>query len=89
MERAIQTGERLREILKQGRLEPLTPVFQLAWLIAFNEGLFDSYGPDAIGERLAALQPAVEHCELTLDSPREAWVGYLADWFNQNRDTGT
>jgi F-type H+-transporting ATPase subunit alpha len=83
MERAIQAGERLREILKQDRLDPLPAVFQLAWLIAFNEGFLKECGPDSVSERLAALRSAVQRSGLTLDSPRDDWVSYLEAWVGQ------
>lgn len=80
MERTIQSGERLREMLKQDRLDPLPAVFQLAWLIAFNEGLLDAYSPEDVSARLTALQSAITQSGLTLDSPRDDWVRYLEDW---------
>ena len=87
MERAIQSGERLREILKQDRLDPLPAVFQFAWLIAFNEGLLDEYDPDDVSERLAALRSAVTQSGLTLDSPRDDWVSYLEAWVGRQPET--
>ena len=54
METAIHRGRLLREILKQDRLAPLPVTFQLAWLMAFNDGLLDGTEPDAIPDVLAA-----------------------------------
>ena len=45
MEAAIQRGRLLREILKQDRLSPLPGTFQMAWLVAFNDGLFEERIP--------------------------------------------
>ena len=87
MERTIQSGERLREMLKQDRLDPLPAVFQLAWLIAFNEGLLDAYSPDDVSARLTALQSAITQSGLTLDSPRDDWVRYLEDWSGRPMET--
>ena len=81
MERAIQRGERLREVLKQDRLVPLPAVFQLAWLIAFNAGLLDEFAVDDLEGILAALCKDIESSTLTLDSPREEWLEHLHTWF--------
>ena len=56
MEAAIRRGRALREILKQDRLAPLSAEFQMALLIAFNDGHFDAIQEhDTIRESLAAL----------------------------------
>jgi F-type H+-transporting ATPase subunit alpha len=81
MERAIRRGQLLREILKQERLQPLPAEFQLAWLIAYNEGLFDGLELEGIEALLARLTAWVEQSDLTLESGREAWVTALRDWF--------
>jgi F-type H+-transporting ATPase subunit alpha len=80
MEKAIRRGQLLRELLKQDRLEPLPEVFQLAWLIAFNEGLFDAAGTEKAAVRMAALRRRIDESTLTLESPREAWVATLSGW---------
>ena len=80
MAAAIRRGERLRELLKQDRLQPLPARFQLAWLIAFNDGLLDGYAPETLGETLGALAPRVADSELSLDSPREEWLQRLRGW---------
>jgi F-type H+-transporting ATPase subunit alpha len=79
----------LREILKQDRLSPLPVTFQLAWLLAFNTGLFDSVDPDAISPLLATLEGAVRDTSLSLDSPREEWSAAVADWLSAGRDAST
>ena len=73
MEAAIHRGRLLREILKQDRLAPLPVESQMAWLVAFNDGLFEGTDTDAISPLLAALEGTVRHTELSLDSPREEW----------------
>ncbi len=83
MERAIRRGQLLREILKQDRLSPLSELFQLAWLVAFNDGLFDPLEPERIEPALAQLAQAVAQSPLTLDSPREDWSVATAEWLNQ------
>jgi F-type H+-transporting ATPase subunit alpha len=81
MERAIQRGRLLREILKQERLQPHTAEFQLAWLIAFNEGLFDDLDAEVIEVLLARLAQWVGQSGLSLDSGRAAWISALQLWF--------
>ena len=73
METAILRGRVLRQILKQGRLAPLSSLFQMAWLVAFNDGLFDHTEPEDIPPKLAALEGFIERADLTLNTPREQW----------------
>jgi F-type H+-transporting ATPase subunit alpha len=80
MEKAIRRGRALREILKQERLEPLSIGFQMAWLVAFNEGLFDAVETGNIPAHLKQLENRVGTSGLGLDSPREQWAAAVADW---------
>jgi F-type H+-transporting ATPase subunit alpha len=80
MEVAIHRGRLLREILKQDRLSPLPATFQMAWLVAFNDGLFESADLDATEPLLAVLEGSVRHTTLSLDTPREEWSAAVASW---------
>lgn len=80
MELAIKRGRILRELLKQGRLAPQSSEFQLAWLIAFNDGFFTSNEPDKLSSLLDALVSQVRNSTLTLDTPRERWVAAISGW---------
>ncbi|WKE64216.1 F0F1 ATP synthase subunit alpha [Gallaecimonas kandeliae] len=80
MEAAIRRGRILRELLKQERLAPESARFQLAWLVAFNDGLFDGLEPKAVTALLDRLRGWTAQGSLTLDSPREAWHQALAAW---------
>jgi F-type H+-transporting ATPase subunit alpha len=80
MEQAIQRGRLLREILKQDRLSPMPVNFQMAWLIAFNENLFDEQHPESVPAILDELAKAVQHSSLELDSPREEWHDAVKRW---------
>jgi len=80
MEAAIGRGRALREILKQERLAPVPAEFQLAWLIAFNDGLLAEVATEALPAALGRLQRRVEQSALTLDSPRDEWAAALAEW---------
>ncbi len=80
MEAAIDRGRLLREILKQDRFNPLPEGFQLAWMVAFNDRLFEAAQPEAIPDLLGRLEQAVAESDLDLDSPREAWSQAVAQW---------
>ena len=79
---AIRRGRVLREILKQNRLSPLPVEFQMAWMVAFNDGLFDETNPEEIPTRLAKLEDQTSQSGLSLNSPREQWVMALTDWLS-------
>lgn len=81
MEIAIQRGYRLREILKQEELSPMSIEFQMAWLVAFNDGLFDSVEVDVIAKTLRKLAEYIQESTLSLDNKREEWAEVLSDWF--------
>jgi len=84
MEAAIRRGRLLRELLKQDRLTPLPANAQLAWLIAFNDGLFDDAGgPDAVPPLLETLDEQARHATLDLDSPRTEWSKAVAGWLSR------
>ena len=80
MAKKLRRGRILREILKQDRLHPLPIEFHLAWLIAFNEGLFDGLAPAEVPARLAQLEARVEAAGLGLDDSREVWLTHLRRW---------
>ena len=74
MESPLRRGRLLREILKQDRLAPLRIEHQMAWLVAFNDGLFDTIEPEKISEVLEQLYRQITECELELEDGREEWV---------------
>lgn len=80
MEDAIKRGRILRELFKQGRLLPNSIEFELAWLIAFNEGMFLDIEAEQLPALLMRLEAKVNLSTLTLDSPREEWQTALTDW---------
>jgi F-type H+-transporting ATPase subunit alpha len=79
MEKRIQRGQLLREILKQDRLDPQPVEFHMAWLLAYNEGLLD--GLDAQGLQ-AALQQLREGAQTapSLTAGRETWLAAVHGW---------
>ncbi|OTE96152.1 F0F1 ATP synthase subunit alpha [Crenothrix sp. D3] len=80
MEARIKRGRLLREILKQDRLSPLDSLFQLAWLIAFNQGLLNSAEPKDIQNWLTCIEHGIKTTALTLDSSHEQWQTVLHEW---------
>lgn len=80
MESAIARGQVLRELLKQDRLATLPVTVQMAWMVAFNDGLFEAVPKEQIPARMAQLASGVHNASLRLDSPREAWRKATAHW---------
>ena len=77
METAIRRGRVLREILKQDRLAPVSVEDQLGWLMAFNENVFDTGQLASVPAMLKTISTTCHTANLSLDSPREAWVDVL------------
>lgn len=88
MEARLKRGAILRELLQQDRLDPLPIRFQLAWLIAFNEGLFQVVDPEDLQGLMVRLRVAVEACPLTLDDGRDTWLEALRGWLGTIRSDG-
>lgn len=80
MLKQIMRGRILREILKQDRLAPLPITFQLAWLIAFNDGLFDEIKLEDVSNYLKKIEKQVNYSDLELSSPREKWKNAISNW---------
>ncbi|MFT7224190.1 MAG: F-type H+-transporting ATPase subunit alpha, partial [Cellvibrionaceae bacterium] len=59
------------------RLTPVTAEFQLAWLIAFNDRLFDTLPEQKIASVTENLGRAVATNGLTLDTERDTWSEFL------------
>ena len=87
MEESIKRGRLLRELLKQDRLSPQNIEFNLAWLIAFNDGMLDGYAAEDLPETLDSLAEHVRGSMLSLDSPREQWLSALSGWLNISKET--
>ena len=83
MEIAIRRGRVLREILKQDRLTPLSIEFQMAWMVTYNDGLFDDTEPADIRTHLTTLEQQVDRSGLTLDNPREQWSEAVSGWLGR------
>ena len=79
VEARIRRGRVLRELLRQERRAPLPVEYQLAWLVAFNEGLLDRKNSEEIPGITKQLAKAVTGGRCTLESDRNAWQALVAD----------
>lgn len=73
VETKIRRGRLLRELLKQERLAPLAPEQHMAWLVAYNEGLFDGLASDQLAAQLSRLFENLGALSLSLENSREDW----------------
>jgi F-type H+-transporting ATPase subunit alpha len=80
IEAKIRRGRLLREILKQRRLAPLPVEAQMAWLVAFNEGLFDRRDATAVERCLDPLLRRAVESGLALADSRDIWKRAVTDW---------
>lgn len=80
MEKPLRRGRLLREILKQDRFASAGIEFQMAWLVAFNDGLLDGLEPEQVGELLSRLNERV--MGLRLEDGREKWSRAVAEWLS-------
>lgn len=83
MEAKIRRGRVLREILKQDRLSPQPIEFQLAWLTAFNHGLFDDVSPEEVGPLLDRITQNLRTSPMTLDLRDEQWAEAVTRWLRE------
>ena len=89
MQKAINRGHILREILKQDRLTPVPAEFHMAWLVAFNDGLLDNKPVDEIPGLLEQLGQYLDESGLKLDSERKVWTEVVHAFFAQDESTST
>lgn len=89
VEAKIRRGRLLRELLKQERLAPLSPEQHMAWLVAYNEGLFDGMEGAAVQVRLARLLQSVATGGPGLAAGREAWRDSVSHWMREIGDEPT
>jgi F-type H+/Na+-transporting ATPase subunit alpha len=80
MQKRIDRGRILREIFKQDRLSPIPIEWQMAWLVAFNDGLLDACRPEAVRSVLSRLFQWMPTSGLTLGTARDQWRIALEAW---------
>ena len=81
VEAKIRRGQLLRELLKQERGSPLSPQAHLAWLLAYNEGLFDGLVGAELQAKLADVIAWASASGLALAAGRELWLAALSSRF--------
>jgi len=89
MEARIRRGQLLREMLKQDLLTPLSIEFQMAWMVAYNEGLFDNVELGQVKQRLALLQRQVENARVSIDEARDQWKSLVHAWLSDAEIPGS
>lgn len=77
MEEKIRRGQILREVLKQERLAPRSPEFQLAWMMAYNAGRFDDPDIASVRQKLDELAIGLQRFPIDLSASREEWNQWL------------
>ncbi|HUB90359.1 MAG TPA: F0F1 ATP synthase subunit alpha [Dyella sp.] len=83
VEERIRRGRALRQALRQARFQPWPAAAQMAWLVAYNEGLLEHIAPSAMD---AAMQGLREHClqeTVNVGDPPEAWRERVHRWLEQ------
>lgn len=83
-EARIRRGRILREVLKQELLQPKPATFQLAWMIAYNDGMLASLEPEWLRAHLRALQEGLAAAPLPLDAPRSEWSARVRAWLGDD-----
>ena len=83
MEARIRRGQMLREMLKQDLLAPLPIEFQMAWLVAYNEGLFDNVELGRVKSRMALLQRQVGRAGLRIEEGGGQWESLVHAWLSE------
>jgi F-type H+/Na+-transporting ATPase subunit alpha len=83
MQKRIRLGRLLREVLKQDRLAPLPIEFQMAWLVAYNDGLLETLAPEQVPAALEKLLKWVRGAGLAVGEPRERWAAALRAVFEE------
>ncbi len=77
VQKKIDRGRILREILIQERFSPFSPEDQMAWLVAYNRGFFEGLDLVSVRPALSGLVKEAKARGLTLSSSSEEWVRLL------------
>jgi F-type H+-transporting ATPase subunit alpha len=82
VEARIARGRTLRQLLRQARLAPLPIESQMAWLVAFNDGVFEGKSAPDVTQMLERLVSRATSGEVTLASPRSDWAQAVHAWLS-------
>ncbi|MDN0076686.1 F0F1 ATP synthase subunit alpha [Crenobacter sp. SG2303] len=83
MSERVARGHLLRELFRQGRLEPRPITYQMAWLIALNQGWLDGLDANALVPLLAQLARHTASAPI-LTAPREQWIAAVSGWLGRS-----
>ncbi|HTT13653.1 MAG TPA: F0F1 ATP synthase subunit alpha [Burkholderiaceae bacterium] len=75
----VARGRLLRELFRQPRLLPRPIAYEMAWLVALNEGWLDGKDAAALAPLLERLARNVQHAP-PLEAPRQRWVDTVKAW---------
>lgn len=81
LQKKIQRGQILRELLKQEQTSLLRIEVQYGLLLAFNESFFDNIPFDNIQQFTAKLKNLIDQEDLTLATDRNSWVTTISTIF--------
>jgi len=79
----IERGRMLRELLKQDRLSPLPVEVQMAWLVAFNEGLLNATPLSDIPATLTRIEEGLKTSSLRLEDAHASWKQAVESWLQR------
>jgi len=83
VEERIRRGRALRLALRQPRFESWSTAAQMAWLVAYNEGLLEQVPPPDIA---ATMQMLLDHCRheaVAVSDSRDAWRERVHRWLER------
>jgi len=85
MEARVHRGRLLQALFRQDRLEPRPIRYQMAWLVALNEGWLDGLGDAALQATLETLQRRTKDADVpALGAPREQWLDAVHNWIGRS-----
>ena len=76
----IRRGRVLRQALRQPRYEAWPAAAQLAWLVAYNEGLLERIAPEDVPAAMQHLRETCEREQPALSEPLERWRERVRAW---------
>ncbi len=77
----IRRGHLLQALFRQGRLAPRPIAYQMAWLVALNEGWLDGVAQEAVPALLDRFNDRLLQAP-PLDAPRERWLATVRAWID-------
>ena len=78
----LSRGHLLQALFRQDRLVPRPIAYQMAWLVALQEGWLDELEPDALQDALERLKARAAEAP-PLEAARERWVAAVGSWLGR------